>query len=397
MSGLQYSSTRYHSRWHDIRVVVHRGIVPDPPISVGEEHPAGRLRFEILDYQTPDKARVRQVPVAHGGVLARLHHLSITLAQRYRWQPAQATAFVLTGLPPTLSAIDATWDPAFFQTQAGDVTALSRIVLTIDPTLSPKEYAQLFSGYPSTYPGVKMARFNREPARACPICLAPRPGGAVATAYGAWNTEFQQWSYANLGNFKRDYLNAIQKLLAPIPLANELLLHTARKIMPKRRANHEGTIYKRQDGRWVASVTLPGGKRKSFYGQTRQEVAQKLTVGLKARLDGMPLPSDQLKVGRYLQEWLQSTQPSIRPSTWRRYEQLLRLYAIPTLGTLPLTRLEPRHVQRLYADCLAQGLAPATVRQLHAVLRRALGQATKWGTVARNVAALVSPPAGEAS
>ena len=103
--------------------------------------------------------------------------------------------------------------------------------------------------------------------------------------------------------------------------------------MPKRRANHEGTIYKRQDGRWVASITLPGGKRKSFYGQTRQEVAQKLTIGLKARLDGIPLPSEQLKMGRYLQEWLQSTQPSIRPSTWRRYEQLLRLHAIPTLGT----------------------------------------------------------------
>jgi len=162
--------------------------------------------------------------------------------------------------------------------------------------------------------------------------------------------------------------------------------------MPKRRANHEGTIYKRQDGRWVASVTLPGGKRKSFYGQTRQEVAQKLTVGLKARLDGVPLPSEQLKVRRYLQEWLQGAQPTVRPSTWRRYEQLLRVHALPTLGTLPLARLEPRHVQRLYADCLAQGLAPATVRQLHAVLHRALGQAVKWGTVARNVAALVSPP-----
>ena len=162
--------------------------------------------------------------------------------------------------------------------------------------------------------------------------------------------------------------------------------------MPKRRANHEGTIYKRQDGRWVASVTLPGGRRKSFYGTTRQEVAQKLTLGLKARLDGMPLPSEQLKVGRYLQEWLQSTQHSVRPSTWRRYEQLLRIHAIPALGTLSLTRLEPHHIQKLYTDCLTQGLAPATVRQLHAVLRRALGQATKWGTVARNVAALVSPP-----
>jgi integrase len=162
--------------------------------------------------------------------------------------------------------------------------------------------------------------------------------------------------------------------------------------MPKRRANHEGTIYKRKDGRWVASVMLPGGRRKSYYGQTREAVAQKLTNGLKAVQDGLPIPSDQLKVGRYLQEWLQSTTASIRPSTWRRYEQLLRVYAIPALGIVPLARLDPRQVQRLYADCLARGLAPATVRQLHAVLRRALGQAEKWGNVARNVAALVSPP-----
>src|SRR5215475_4129225 len=98
--------------------------------------------------------------------------------------------------------------------------------------------------------------------------------------------------------------------------------------MPKRRANHEGTIYKRQDGRWVSSVTLPGGKRKYFYGRTRQEVAQKLTMGLKARLDGMPLPSEQLTVGRYLQDWVQTTKTRVRLTTWQRYEQLLRRYAI---------------------------------------------------------------------
>src|SRR5437870_4471536 len=162
--------------------------------------------------------------------------------------------------------------------------------------------------------------------------------------------------------------------------------------MPKRRANHEGTIYKRQDGRWVASVTLPGGKRKSFYGQTRQEVAQKLTVGLKARLDGMPLPSDQLKVGRYLQEWLDSVRPGLRYGSWRRYGQLLRIHVIPSLGHLPLTRLGPHHLQQLYADRLATGLTPTTVRQLHAVVHRALGQAERWGLVTRNVATLVTPP-----
>ena len=121
-------------------------------------------------------------------------------------------------------------------------------------------------------------------------------------------------------------------------------------------------------------------------------MAQKLTEGLKATQDGLPIPSDQLTVRRYLQDWLQSARPSIRPSTWRRYEQLLRVHAIPTLGSLSLARLEPRHVQQLYAACLTHGSAPATVRQLHAVLRRALGQAVKWGTVARNVAALASPP-----
>jgi integrase len=159
-----------------------------------------------------------------------------------------------------------------------------------------------------------------------------------------------------------------------------------------KRGNHEGSIYQRQDGRWVASVTLPGGKRKSYYGKTRQDVAQKLTVGLKARQDGLPLPSDQLKVGRYLEEWLTTAQPSLRPSTWKRYEELLRLYILQALGNLPLARLEPRHLQKLYAACLAQGLAPATVRQIHAIIRKALGQAVRWGTVVRNVGTLVSPP-----
>ncbi len=70
--------------------------------------------------------------------------------------------------------------------------------------------------------------------------------------------------------------------------------------MAKRRANHEGTIYKRQDGRWVASVSLASGRRKSFYGRTRDEVVQKLTTGLQAGQDGLPLPSEQLKVGRCL-------------------------------------------------------------------------------------------------
>ncbi len=41
---------------------------------------------------------------------------------------------------------------------------------------------------------------------------------------------------------------------------------------------------------------------------------------------------------------------------------------------------------------LASGLSPRRVQYIHAVLRRALGQAEKWGKVARNVAKLVDAP-----
>lgn len=162
--------------------------------------------------------------------------------------------------------------------------------------------------------------------------------------------------------------------------------------MTSRRANNEGSIYRRKDGRWVASVSVEGGRRKYLYGKTRHEVARKLTVALKARLDGLPIVGERQTVEQFLDSWLESVRPSLRPRTWTRYEELLRLHAVPEIGHLPLARLTPQHVQRLYAGRLERGLSPTTVRHLHTTLHTALGQAAKWGVVARNVIGLVAPP-----
>ena len=118
-------------------------------------------------------------------------------------------------------------------------------------------------------------------------------------------------------------------------------------------------------------------------------------MALKARQDGLPLAGDRQTVGLYLDGWLESVKPSLRPRTFERYTQYIRLHALPDIGRLPLSKLTPQHLQRLYAAKLAAGLAPMTVRHLHAVLHRALGQATRWGLVARNVADLVTPPRAE--
>ncbi len=165
--------------------------------------------------------------------------------------------------------------------------------------------------------------------------------------------------------------------------------------MARRRGNAEGTIYKRKDGRWEARISLDQGRRKAFYGRTRQEVRRKLATALKARQDGLPLVAERQTVRQYMGHWLESTRPSLRPRTWLRYEQLLRLHVVPEIGKVRLVRLSPQHLQRLYAGRLEAGLSPASVVQLHAVLRRALGQAARWGLVTRNVASLVTPPRPE--
>ena len=165
--------------------------------------------------------------------------------------------------------------------------------------------------------------------------------------------------------------------------------------MAHKRGNGEGSIYRRADGRWVASVSVDQGRRKYFYAQTRHEVGRKLATAIKARQDGLPLVPERQTVANYLQHWLETAKPTVRPRTFVRYEEYVRLHAIPELGRLSLARLSPQHLQRLYASRLEAGLSPATVAHLHAVLHRALGQAARWGLAPRNVAELVTPPRSE--
>jgi len=160
-----------------------------------------------------------------------------------------------------------------------------------------------------------------------------------------------------------------------------------------RRPITNGSIYKRQsDGRWVGSISLGTGKRKYVYGRTRADVAAKLTDALKARKDGLPSLGERQTVRDFLLEWLEAKRSSLRLRTWLRYEQFIRLHIVPGIGRIRLAKLSPQHLDSLYADRLRSGLSPASIRQLHAIVRSALSQADKWGLVQRNVARVVNPP-----
>ena len=164
-----------------------------------------------------------------------------------------------------------------------------------------------------------------------------------------------------------------------------------------KRGSGEGSIYRRSDGRWVGVVDLGwlDGKRnrRSMYAKTRKEVQEKLNIALTAHRKGLSFQSDRLTVREFLSDWLsESVKPAVRPRTYQSYAELVRLHLEPSLGRIRLSKLTPRDVQKLINSKLNKGLSSRRVQYIHAVLRKALGQAEKWGFVARNVAKLADLP-----
>jgi integrase len=107
------------------------------------------------------------------------------------------------------------------------------------------------------------------------------------------------------------------------------------------------------------------------------------------------LGKDQdLSLDYYLREWLAHTRGRVRATTYRGYESLIRCYALPALGEVPLSELSPLHLQRLYSSLLVpeRRLSAGTVLNLHLVLTQALGQAVRWGILASNPVKRAQPP-----
>lgn len=166
--------------------------------------------------------------------------------------------------------------------------------------------------------------------------------------------------------------------------------------MGARRGHHEDSIY-RDGNRWRGAISLWGrdGKRlrKKVSGATRAEVAAKLRVIRQGLDQGLPVPNDRLTVAAFLDRWVRDVLPGqVENSTLDDYADTVRLHLAPTLGRKVLSRLTVADVDGLLRVKREAGYKPNSLRIMRAVLRRALSQAEREGLLARNVAALASPP-----
>lgn len=200
----------------------------------------------------------------------------------------------------------------------------------------------------------------------------------------------------------------------------------------RKRANGEGTIYQRADGRWEGAgyvLTADGAsKRLRVYGATRKEAADKLAKKLADSLHSRPVATDAtITLGVYLSRWLTTVVVHrVRPTTFATYDIYVRKFLIPGLGHRPLGALSVAEVRafldnlQTVCQCCAQGwdaardsthrrkdrrprccavnaccrhtIKPATVRYIRAVLSSALAHAVREEVLHRNVASVVRLP-----
>jgi hypothetical protein len=71
------------------------------------------------------------------------------------------------------------------------------------------------------------------------------------------------------------------------------------------------------------------------------------------------------------------------------------VWLAPHIGQLRLQALSAGHLNGLYQELEQAGLSVSTRRLVHAVIRRALGDAVRWSRLARNPAAMADPPAAQ--
>ncbi len=164
-----------------------------------------------------------------------------------------------------------------------------------------------------------------------------------------------------------------------------------------RRAKGEGALFQRTDGRWCATIDLGWQdgrrRRKTYTGATQEEVSGKLLAARAAHASGLPVAPKQQTLKQFLDRWLvECVKPAVRPLTLQQYQQHVKLYLGPALGSHRLEKLAAVQVQAFLNAQLKRGLSPRTVQLSLVILRHALDTAVRWNLVARNVAKLVDAP-----
>ena len=156
-----------------------------------------------------------------------------------------------------------------------------------------------------------------------------------------------------------------------------------------RRANDEGSIYQRSDGRWAGSITIGYDekgqqKKKTVYGNNQTEVAKKL-ADISGRIKSNSYELIENKTfGELMSEWLLVFKKSAVSA--RTFEGIIRNYRLhiePIIGNMKVFEIDTFVVQKLINKLIDEGYSLNVVKKDKNLIGQFLEYAidNKWITI----------------
>lgn len=164
-----------------------------------------------------------------------------------------------------------------------------------------------------------------------------------------------------------------------------------------KRANGEGSIRKRKDGKWL--VTFPtglykeNGKRDLIYKYcaTQAEAVEALRQLQSEKAMGVCHSKAAVKTGDWINTWIEKHKaPKLAPSTLTSYRNNFRVHIKPYVGEVALKELTTYHIQKML-DSMVGSLSLFV--KVYNVIHGALEKAVELGMIPRNPCKGVAFPA----
>ena len=156
--------------------------------------------------------------------------------------------------------------------------------------------------------------------------------------------------------------------------------------MAKKRANGEGNIRKRKDGRWEGRYTAghdpETGKPiyKNVLGRTQAEAKAKLKAAIEEAKSLDVTKTGKYTVGTWMDEWFENyAKVKVRPSSHQTYRGYIDNHIKPNIGKVPL---EKGRVDRIESKHQEKGLSAKTVRNIHQIIASAMKLAREQKLIA---------------
>ena len=174
--------------------------------------------------------------------------------------------------------------------------------------------------------------------------------------------------------------------------------------MAKRRANGEGNIRKRSDGRWEGRYTAGRDEKtgkaiyKNVLAKTQKECKEKLQRAIEENAKVDTIRAEQYTVGQWMDVWFENcAKIKVRPSSHKTYRGYIDNHIKPTIGKIPLSKLSSLDLQKFYKKLLSggrveriesknqpKGLSAKTVRNINQVISSAMDFAIDQKLIATN-------------